>query len=163
MTTPAKHSTLKLIFGTVPAYTNVNGKFVEIPDIFANQRGNDNKFYAVSHDQTERFTSSRFWKNLTTRFWQFDDFQFGGAAAASFLGNAHRFKIWFNPHEVYKMLMVAAMDIPAKFEEAPEKKEKKGKKAKDVSLPSEQDIEKEKSEAEKQWDSLVKGDHPKTK
>lgn len=165
MTTPAKHSTLKLIFGMVPAYTSSGGKFVELSDIFAGSRNNNDKFYAVSGDATERFTSSRFWKNLTTRFWQFDDFQFGGAAAASFLGNAHRFKIWFNPYEVYKLLMIAAMDIPAKFEEQAEKKPKKGKKGKaeDVSLPSEEDIEKEKSEAEKQWDALINGTHPKTR
>jgi len=167
MPTPEKRSTLKLIFGQTPAFQAIGGKFVELTDIFATDpnKNTGNKFHAISHDDRERFTSSRFWKNLTSRFWQYDDFSFEGAAAASFLGNAHRFKIWFNPLETYKLFMLSALDIPAKFEEKAEKAEKKGKgkKGKEVALPTEKDIEQEKSEAEKQWDALIKGEHPKAK
>jgi len=156
----AKHSTLKLIMGNCAAYQRKrDGTLEEVPSVYevSNGRG---KF------EGNRFTTARFWKNISTRYWQFDDFKFHGAAAASFLGNAHRFKIWFNPLESYKLLMRAALDLHSDKETEREMGGNRGKRgrkpvAKDATLPSEEDIQKENEKAEKEWESVLNNTHPK--
>jgi len=155
----AKHSTLKLIMGQCGAFQKMrDGTVTEVPNIYEVGSGRG-KF------EGNRFTVARFWKNISTRYWQYDDFKFGGAAAASFLGNAHRFKIWFNPLEAYKLLMRAALDLYANNEAGNNasvggKKSKKNT-GKDATIPNEEDIKKEIEKAEKEWEAVIAGTHAK--
>ena len=153
----AKHSTLKFIMGNCGAYQRKrDGSIVEVPSIYETTISSK-KFTG------NRFTTARFWKNISTRYWQFDDFKFQGAAAASFLGNAHRFKIWFNPLQVYELVMRAALDLYSTEDNSdPVNPKKKGRKAaKDATIPSEQDIAAEIEKAKAEWQSVVDGRHPK--
>lgn len=152
-------SSLKLLFGHANAYQHRKGnQFVEVPDIFHMVRssGWKNKY------QGTQFQQARFWRALTTRFWQFDDFRFPGAAAASYMGNAHTFKIWFNPMEVYKLLMTAGMDLYSDALLENKKKSKKGKKGKkkEDEFDSAEEAAKRAAEAavaEQEWNDLIEG------
>lgn len=97
-----RHSSLRLVFGRCTAWQKVNGKYQEKDSIFdcssTGRRG---------HYEGDKFAQSNFWRNTSDRFWQFDDFTFKGIAAASYLINSHRFKIWFNPFEYYKFIYKA--------------------------------------------------------
>jgi hypothetical protein len=153
-------SSLRLLFGHANAYQHRKGnQFVEVPDIFhvVRSRGWKNKYEGTS------FQQARFWRSLVTRFWQYDDFRFPGAAAASYMGNAHTFKIWFNPMEVYKLLMTAGMDLysDAMLENKKKKKGKgKGKKGQDSEYSDEEEAAKRAAEAmkaEQEWNDLIEG------
>jgi predicted metal-dependent peptidase len=94
------HSTLKLQFGRCTAWQIVNGNAKEYNNIFeCSETGRNNSTYIG-----DKFAQSNFWRATTDRFWQYDDFAFAGIAAASYLIDAHRFKIWFNPTEFYNYL-----------------------------------------------------------
>jgi predicted metal-dependent peptidase len=55
------------------------------------------------NDKKNIFLNCSFWKSFITKFWQYDDFTFDGAAAVTYVAHAHRFKILFNPCELYKL------------------------------------------------------------
>lgn len=92
-----RHSSMKLVFGRCSAWQKANGRYVEHDNIFECASSNTRK----GHYEGDKFAQSPFWRNTSDRFWQFDDFTFKGIAAASYLMNAHSFKIWFNPLEFY--------------------------------------------------------------
>jgi predicted metal-dependent peptidase len=115
-----KHSSLRLIFGRCAAWQISSGKFVEKPSIFECSGGGRRGMY-----EGGKFAASKFWRVTADRYWQYDDFTFSGVAAASYLINAHRFKIWFNPFEFYKFLYTSVAFKGEKPPEAVLKDEKK--------------------------------------
>jgi predicted metal-dependent peptidase len=163
-------STLKLIFGKVPAFQHNRGTiFDEVESIFHTKPTVNSNYNGEF--QGNDFQRSVFWKALVVRFWQYDDFAFPGAAAASFMGNAHTFKIWFNPLESYKLMMIAAMGLyddslvktaQKRAEDAKKssKKKNKGKSEPVKTIADEEEVAKRAAEAEKaenEWDLLTKG------
>ena len=159
MTTLTKRSTSRLLFAHDAAFQKQDGTYVEVEDLFHTTSTNRfNSKYNIT-----KFQDSRFWRALSTRYWQYDDFSFGGVAAASFLGTAHRYKIWFNPIEAYRLLMTAAMDVYGSI--VPETEGKKGKKGKtkveDAFDKTKEEIEKEKIKAETEWEKLISGNSRK--
>jgi predicted metal-dependent peptidase len=96
-----RHSTMKLMFGRCSAWQIVNNKAVEVENIFeCGGRGRG------GHYTGDKFAQAPFWRTTTDRFWQYDDFTFEGIAAASYLVNAHRFKLWFNPRKFYDYVYI---------------------------------------------------------
>jgi len=100
-----KHSTLKLMFGQCSAWQLIQKTPTERETIFEctadGRRGG-------KYDG-DRFSQSRYWRIMCQRVWQYDDFTYEGVAAASYLLNAHRYKMWFNPLEYYRMVMTAGL------------------------------------------------------
>lgn len=149
-------STMRLLFGHDSAWQKTaKGTYEEvnrITDVVTENRYN-------SKYEGTAFQQARFWKAIVTRFWQYDDFNFEGVAAASFLGNAHRFKIWFNPQECYKLLMTAAMGLYDSVEDptAGNGKKKRKNKSKATPVQDEEKIKKEQEETQSEWDKLLNG------
>jgi predicted metal-dependent peptidase len=99
----------------------------------------------------DKFARSNFWRVTSDRFWQFDDFKFKGIAAASYLINQHRFKIWFNPYEFYKYLFICIiyknnLDIPKHLLSTKKDKSKDNKEIKDFF-----------DERDQEWDNILDG------
>lgn len=141
-----RHSTMKLMFGYCSAWQRLaNNKLTEVDSIFdcvTSIRGG--KYMG------DRYAQSRFWKIMSQRIWQYDDFTFDGVAAASYLMNAHRFKVWLNPKEFYELLMMSVIrgetDTPIKST-VDTKKPKDGKNKK-AEIPD---------KLKEDWDKIING------
>lgn len=136
------HSTLKLMFGKCGAWQNLSGSYVEKENIFS-CIGNSRK----GNYDGGKFAQSQFWRTTTDRFWQYDDFTFEGIAAASYLINAHRFKIWFNPFECYKFLYSSIIYTP----------EKADKIHKSIENKSDEEIKDIQKQLDDEWKDIVSG------
>jgi predicted metal-dependent peptidase len=90
-----------------------------------------------------KFADSKFWRATADRFWQYDDFTFSGVAAASYLITAHRYKIWFNPLEFYKLLYTS---VALPKEKPPESV-----------LKDKEKLKKYNEEQEQKWNDIVSG------
>jgi len=149
-----KRSTIKLLFCHDHAYQKSasSDNFIEVEDIF-NTKDIHNNSYAKN-----RFQDSRFWRSISTRYWQYDDFTFNGPAAASFLGNAHRYKIWFNPLEVYKLLITSAMGLYDTEKVVPKKSSKnKNRKNSNTEVVGEVTEKSPDIDIDTEWENLVSG------
>jgi len=115
------HSSMKLMFGRTSAWQVVNNKAVEYGSIFeCSGKGRG------GHYTGDKFAQSNFWRSTVDRFWQYDDFTFDGIAAASYLINAHKYKIWFNPAKFYDYLyMCVAYEGDFEVPESVKEDEKK--------------------------------------
>jgi predicted metal-dependent peptidase len=139
------HSSMKLLFGRCGAWQMVNGKPCEKESIFeCNTPGRRNNFYTG-----DRFAQSQFWRSTSARFWQYDDFTFDGIAAASYLIDAHRFKIWFNPTKFYDYVYQCAVYIDEN--EKVSKKKSKNNKSEDPDI----------DEREQEWCDVISGKNTK--
>lgn len=131
------HSSMKLLFGRCSAWSIVGGKATEHENIFS---CSTNSVRGRNIYTGDKFAKTPFWRATSDRFWQYDDFAFDGLAAASYLIDAHRFKIWFNPRRCYDYMYQCAaydsLDVPDSIAENPEKlkeySEKKEKEWNDV-------------------------------
>lgn len=115
-----RHSTLKLMFGYETAHVlqDFNGSifYQEFPCLIDSYKSDRTKTIHYRETLDNDVQTNSFWKHFSKRVWQLDDFSFPGAAAVSFLGNAHRYKMFFNPTQVYDIMVSALVmdDIPKK-------------------------------------------------
>lgn len=115
-----RHSTLKLMFGYETAHVlqDFNGSvfYQEFPCLIDSYKSDRNRTIHYKETLDNDVQTNSFWKHFSKRVWQLDDFSFPGAAAVSFLGNAHRYKMFFNPTQVYDIMISSLVidDIPKK-------------------------------------------------
>ena len=150
-----KRSTCQLLFAHCAAVQKQGKVFEEVSDLFETVPENNFR----SKFQTNKFQESRFWRALSTRYWQFDDFGFEGVAAASFLGGAHRYKIWFSPLECYKLLMSAAISFNDKKKKT-KKKTKKEVATQEAFADIDEAVEAAQENAIDDWELLINGKSP---
>lgn len=85
-----KRSTSLLLYGYDPVTISNGSEWIEYDSL-----------YGVKGFEKNLSQKSVFWRSLIRRQWQYDDFN-GHMAAAQFIKSAHKYKIWFNPYEMYK-------------------------------------------------------------
>lgn len=96
------NSTFKLIYGRSPCLTALG----EIENIFHSVRSNNLPYTGGL------FSSNKFWRYASQRFWSYDDFTYNKIASVRFLNDVNRFKISFNPFHFYCFIFIAKTDIP---------------------------------------------------
>ena len=102
------HSTLKLIYGYEPCFVKRNDEYKEYPSIFEVRVGD--YLHKFEDKKATLHQKNDFWRHFSERIWSYDDFTFTFApAAASLLTGALRYKIWFNPLEVFRILSLSIL------------------------------------------------------
>jgi len=131
-----RRSTLKLIFGYEPCFVlqdfNGNIFYQEFDSLFESQKNTKHRVHFFK-EVIDKIQTNQFWKSFTKRIWQLDDFNFKGAAAVCFLGNAHRYKMLLNPYEMYKLCIIAQIYKNAPKRKTDESKEDYSKRSKEWS------------------------------
>lgn len=104
MTETVAYSSLKLLFGKCDYWflnADLNWESSSLPDISYFQS-----------DETKLASMSLFWKNLSSKIYQFDNFNYDGIASIEFEKKLSKFKINFNPRLFYEYVIYsAASDI----------------------------------------------------
>ncbi len=110
MNEPVAYSSLKLLFGKCDYwFLNANSEWESsgLPDISYFQK-----------DESKRVAQSLFWRNLSSKIYQFDNFNYDGIASIQFEKQVSKFKINFNPILFYEYVMYSvAVDLGIKLPE----------------------------------------------